>query len=121
MFYSFQTLVRNLEDFLLLLFPLTCSMCLIHSILTATLTNAAPKDSTGQMLGMNMAVHSAIRSFAPSIGGTTKVLISSLLFLSCNVLSMLLGFLIAHYGLAAIGGVGIVANILALAMIPWVV
>ena len=65
-----QTLVRNLEDFLLLLLPLTCSMCLIHSILTATLTNAAPKDSTGQMLGMNMAVHSAIRSFAPSIGGT---------------------------------------------------
>ena len=119
MLHSFQTLVRNLEDFLLLLLPLTCSMCLIHSILTATLTNAAPKDSTGQMLGMNMAVHSAIRSFAPSIGGTTNF--NSSLSVFQYVLSLCLGFLIAHYGLAAIGGVGIAANILALATIPWVV
>ena len=68
-FIHFQTMVRGLEDFLLLLLPLTCSMSLIHSILTSALTNAAPKGSTGQMLGMNMAVHSAIRSFAPSVGG----------------------------------------------------
>jgi len=95
--YFILTMVRGLEDFLLLLLPLTCSMSLIHSILTSALTNAAPKGSTGQMLGMNMAVHSAIRSFAPSVGG----------------------LLIAHYGLWAIGAVGIVANILALLLAPF--
>ena len=31
------------------------------------------------------------------------------------------GYLMAHYGLAAIGGVGIVANILALAMAPFTI
>ena len=93
----FQTLVRDLQDFLLLLLPLTCSMTLIHSVITASLTKSVPKTSTGQMLGLNMAVHSAIRSVAPTVGG----------------------YLIATYGLLSLGGVGVICNLCALMILPF--
>jgi len=95
--YFILTLVRDVQDFMMLLLPLTCSMCLIHSIVTASLTNAVPRNSTGQMLGLNMAVHSAIRSLAPSVGG----------------------YLIAMHGLTSLGAIGIAANLVVLAITPF--
>ena len=50
-----------MSDFLALLFPLTCSLCLINSIVTAAITKAVSRSDTGSVLGLNMAVHSAIR------------------------------------------------------------
>jgi hypothetical protein len=48
-------------DFILLLFPMTCSLCLVNSILTSALTKTVEKNDTGTLLGLNMAVHSVIR------------------------------------------------------------
>ena len=59
--FSFQTLIKEVSDFVALLFPLTCSLCLINSIVTAAITKAVPRSDTGSVLGLNMAVHSAIR------------------------------------------------------------
>ena len=61
MYLFFQTLIKEVLDFVLLLFPLTCSLCLINSIVTAAITKAVSRSDTGSVLGLNMAVHSAIR------------------------------------------------------------
>ena len=54
-------LINQATDFLALLFPLTCSLCLINSIVTASVTKVVSRFDTGSVLGLNMAIHSAIR------------------------------------------------------------
>ena len=56
-----QTLISDVFEFLVVLSPLTCSLCLVNSILTASVTKTVDKSESGAMLGLNMAVHSIIR------------------------------------------------------------
>ena len=81
--------------FLALLLPLVCALCLVNSILTASLTKAVDKSNTGTMLGLNMAVNSSIRSFAPTVGG----------------------LMMSNYGFASLGYLGVFCNIVALSFI----
>lgn len=94
-FSFFQTVINQVSDFLLLLFPLTCSLCLINSIITAAITKAVSRSDTGSVLGLNMAVHSAIRSFAPTFGGA----------------------LIQAYGMSSLGFLGVFCNLVVLALL----
>jgi len=57
----FQSQINQAWDFILLLFPMTCSLCLVNSILTSALTKTVSKNDTGTLLGLNMAVHSVVR------------------------------------------------------------
>ena len=54
--------MSDVFEFLVVMFPLTCSLCLVNSILTASVTKTVDKSESGAMLGLNMAVHSIIRS-----------------------------------------------------------
>ena len=101
---------------------MVCSLTLINSILQASLTQAVPQvglivslehenhcivyvqkvsftnpiqEHTGTMLGLNMAVNSTIRSFAPTIGG----------------------MMMAAYGFSSIGALGVVCNIVTLVIV----
>lgn len=93
--YFALTLIAQVSDFMLLLFPLTCSLCLVNSILTAAITKTVSRSDSGAILGLNMAVHSAIRSFAPTIGG----------------------FLMQTYGFVSLGTVGVVCNLVVMAVL----
>ena len=53
--------MSDVFEFLVVMFPLTCSLCLVNSILTASVTKTVDKSESGAMLGLNMAVHSIIR------------------------------------------------------------
>ena len=53
------------------------------------------QEHTGTMLGLNMAVNSTIRSFAPTIGG----------------------MMMAAYGFSSIGALGVVCNIITLIIV----
>ena len=53
------------------------------------------QEHTGTMLGLNMAVNSTIRSFAPTIGG----------------------MMMAAYGFSSIGALGVVCNIVTLVIV----
>ena len=59
--YYVLTLISEVFEFLVVLFPLTCSLCIVNSILTASVTKTVDKSESGAMLGLNMAVHSIIR------------------------------------------------------------
>merc|ERR1712029_232399 len=89
------SLLSTLTDFLLLQIPLVCSLSLINSILSSTVTKVVPPSSTGTMLGLNMAVNSVIRSFSPSIGA----------------------LMMSNYGYSSIGYLGVVCNSLVLIML----
>ena len=66
--FPLQTLISDVLEFLVVLFPLTCSLCLVNSILTASVTKTVDKSESGAMLGLNMAVHSIIRYKLSGIG-----------------------------------------------------
>jgi len=92
--YYLLSLLNSLQDFMLLQIPMVCSLTLINSILQSSLTKVVPASQTGTMLGLNMAVHSTIRTVAPTIGGA---MMSSLgypsighLGMGCNMLVLLL-------------------------------
>jgi len=93
--YYVLTLISEVFEFLVVLFPLTCSLCIVNSILTASVTKTVDKSESGAMLGLNMAVHSIIRSVAPTIGG----------------------YLMSNYGFESLGYVGVACNIVALSMV----
>lgn len=95
--YFVMTLIREVSDFVLLLFPLTCSLCLINSIVTAAITKAVSRSDTGSVLGLNMAVHSAIRSLAPTLGG----------------------HMVQTYGFFSIGMLGVVCNMISLSLLKF--
>jgi len=83
--YYLLSLLSSLQDFMLLQIPMVCSLSLINSILQSSLTKAVPQSQTGTMLGLNMAVHSTIRTVAPTIGG---VMMSNLGYPSIGYLGM---------------------------------
>jgi len=93
--YYVLTLISDVFEFLVVMLPLTCSLCLVNSILTASVTKTVDKSESGAMLGLNMAVHSIIRSVAPTIGG----------------------YLMSNYGFESLGYVGVACNIVALTMV----
>merc|ERR1719464_2660983 len=95
--YFVLTLISQVWDFLMLLFPLTCSLCLINAIVTAAITKAVSRSDTGTVLGLNMAVHSAIRSLAPTIGG----------------------HMVQTYGFFSIGMLGVVCNMISLSLLKF--
>merc|ERR1719273_1739321 len=95
--YFLMTLIKEVSDFVALLFPLTCSLCLINSIVTASITKAVPRSDTGSVLGLNMAVHSAIRSLAPTLGG----------------------HMVQTYGFFSLGMLGVACNLLVLALLKF--
>ena len=63
------TLIQDLQSFLAVLLPLVSCMCLINSIVTGAVTKTVAVSDTGAILGLNMLVHSGIRSVSPTIGG----------------------------------------------------
>jgi len=95
--YFVMTLIKEVSDFVALLFPLTCSLCLINSIVTAAITKAVPRTDTGSVLGLNMAVHSAIRSLAPTLGG----------------------HMVQTYGFFSLGMLGVVCNLVVLSLLKF--
>jgi len=95
MCFYLLSLLTTLNDFLLLQIPLVCSLSLINSILSSSMTKVVPTSSTGTMLGLNMAVNSVIRSFSPSIGA----------------------LMMSNYGYSSIGYLGVVCNSLVLIML----
>merc|ERR1712018_492230 len=97
MSYFIMTVIRQVSDFLALLFPLTCSLCLINSIVTAAITKTVSRSDTGSVLGLNMAVHSAIRSLAPTLGG----------------------HMVQTYGFASLGFLGVFCNLLVLVLLKF--
>ncbi|XP_040568658.1 solute carrier family 22 member 18 [Lepeophtheirus salmonis] len=94
-FYIF-TGINEIFDFILLLLPLTISLCLLNSILTTSITKTVSKNETGTALGMNMAIHSTIRTIAPTLGG----------------------YLIKYYGMASLGYTGVGLYLVSLLLIP---
>jgi len=93
--YYLLSLLSTLTDFLLLQIPLVCSLSLINSILQSKVTKVVPASSTGTMLGLNMAVHSVIRSVSPSVGA----------------------LIMSSYGYASIGYLGMVCNLVVLVLL----
>ena len=72
-------------------------MTLIHSLITGCLTKIVCPTLTGQILGLNMAVHSSIRAISPTIGG----------------------YLLSTYGLMSLGGVGIISTLITFTLLPF--
>lgn len=93
--YYCMSLLRELTDFLLLQIPFVCSLCLFNSIVSSSLTKAVDKDKTGTMLGLNMAVHSVIRTVSPTAGG----------------------WMLSAYGFPSIGLLGVGCNAMVLILI----
>merc|ERR1712013_23564 len=93
--YYLLSLLSSLQDFMLLQIPMVCSLSLINSILQSSLTKAVPSSQTGTMLGLNMAVHSTIRTIAPTVGGA----------------------MMANLGYPSIGHLGMFCNMLVLILL----
>ena len=93
--YYLLSLLSTITDFLLLQIPLVCSLSLINSILQSGVTKVVPASSTGTMLGLNMAVHSVIRSLSPSVGA----------------------IMMASYGYSSIGYLGMACNFVVLVLL----
>ena len=93
--YYLLSLLSTITDFLLLQIPLVCSLSIINSILQSGVTKVVPASSTGTMLGLNMAVHSVIRSVSPSVGA----------------------IMMASYGYSSIGYLGMVCNLVVLILL----
>jgi len=92
--YYLLSLLSSLQDFMLLQIPMVCSLSLINSILQSSLTKAVPSSQTGTMLGLNMAVHSTIRTIAPTVGGAMMASLGypsiGHLGMFCNMLVLIL-------------------------------
>merc|ERR1712117_287973 len=97
MCFYLLSLLTTLTDFLLLQIPLVCSLSLVNSILSSTVTKVVPSSSTGTMLGLNMAVNSVIRSVSPSVGA----------------------LMMSSYGYSSIGYLGVVCNTIVLLMLKF--
>ena len=94
---QYNTILWLVDVFLLLQIPLVCSLSLINSILQSRVTKIVPSSSTGTMLGLNMAVHSVIRSLSPSLGAV----------------------MMSAYGYNSIGQLGVICNVIVVLMIKY--
>eukprot|EP00095_Tigriopus_kingsejongensis_P007254 maker-scaffold286_size222086-snap-gene-0.18 protein:Tk07254 transcript:maker-scaffold286_size222086-snap-gene-0.18-mRNA-1 annotation:"solute carrier family 22 member 18" len=93
--YYALTLISTAYEFMMLLLPLVCALCLVNSILTAAITKTVDKTQTGTMLGLNMAVNSAIRSVAPTFGG----------------------YIMNNFGFQSLGLLGVACNVVVLGLL----
>jgi|EP01046_Picozoa_sp_COSAG06_P041123 predicted MFS family arabinose efflux permease len=59
-------------QFMGLLIPITAAFTLIRSISTAQFTKSVSKATTGTIIGIDMGIGSAVRIFAPLIGGAVQ-------------------------------------------------
>ena len=59
-------------QFMLLLIPITGAFSLVRSISTAQFTKSVTKSTTGTIIGIDMGIGSAVRIFAPLIGGAVQ-------------------------------------------------
>ncbi|XP_062918190.1 solute carrier family 22 member 18 [Mobula hypostoma] len=62
-------LMSNIFHFYLICIPMSLGMAGFYLTTDSILTKIVPPSDTGAMLGLNMSVHSLIRSIAPTIGG----------------------------------------------------
>eukprot|EP00091_Calanus_sinicus_P025182 TRINITY_DN9458_c0_g1_i1.p1 TRINITY_DN9458_c0_g1~~TRINITY_DN9458_c0_g1_i1.p1 ORF type:complete len:162 (+),score=51.61 TRINITY_DN9458_c0_g1_i1:294-779(+) len=92
--YYLLSLLSTLQDFMLLQIPMVCSLSLINSILQSSMITYAPPGQAGTMLGLNMAVHSTIRTVAPTVGGAMMANLGypsiGYLGMGCNMVVLLL-------------------------------
>ncbi len=106
LFSFLQTLVTDITGYAALLLPMTCALCLVSSVLTAAMTKVHSEDDdrggggaggkkSGTLLGLNMAVHSVIRTAAPTVGG----------------------HLVASYGFESVGYLGVACNLAVLVLL----
>ncbi|XP_059831552.1 solute carrier family 22 member 18 isoform X3 [Hypanus sabinus] len=62
-------LISNIFHFYLVCIPMSFGISGLYLTTNSILTKIVPPADTGAMLGLNMSVHSLIRSMAPTIGG----------------------------------------------------
>ncbi|XP_072448168.1 solute carrier family 22 member 18 [Chiloscyllium punctatum] len=62
-------LMTNIFQFCLICIPMSLGISAFYLITNSILTKIVPPTDTGAMLGLNMCVHSLIRSVSPTIGG----------------------------------------------------
>lgn len=62
-------LMSNIFHFCLICIPMSLGISAFYLTTNSILTKIVPPADTGAMLGMNMSVHSLIRSVSPTIGG----------------------------------------------------
>uniref|UniRef100_UPI00398E75E2 solute carrier family 22 member 18 n=1 Tax=Pristiophorus japonicus TaxID=55135 RepID=UPI00398E75E2 len=62
-------LMTNIFHFCLICIPMSLGISAFYLTTNSILTKIVPPADTGAMLGLNMCVHSLIRSVAPTIGG----------------------------------------------------
>ncbi len=110
--YAALVPVSGVWGFAAILLPLTCALCLVNSVLTAAITKLNNEDTSdekrsGTLLGLNMAVHSAVRAAAPTLGGAM-------------VTGSETGASGSLSGFASIGALGVGCHLAALAMLPGV-
>ncbi len=100
-----QTFSTDVSNFIAVIFPMTCGLCLVNSVITAAITKLNDEDvgaegdgekRSGTLLGLNMAVHSVIRTAAPMLGG----------------------HMVASYGFESIGYLGVACHLASLLLLP---
>ncbi|XP_059831551.1 solute carrier family 22 member 18 isoform X2 [Hypanus sabinus] len=64
-----MALISNIFHFYLVCIPMSFGISGLYLTTNSILTKIVPPADTGAMLGLNMSVHSLIRSMAPTIGG----------------------------------------------------
>ncbi|XP_074656261.1 solute carrier family 22 member 18-like [Tubulanus polymorphus] len=67
--YLALSFVTDVWQLCLVLAPLVFGMTLAVVVIGSSLTKSVPETDTGAILGMNMAVNSLVRTFAPTMGG----------------------------------------------------
>ena len=64
-----QMFADNLTFLVMLMPPMIAAGAVLNVITNSAITKVVPEGDTGTALGLNMASHSVIRTFAPTLGG----------------------------------------------------
>ncbi|XP_067902184.1 solute carrier family 22 member 18 isoform X2 [Heterodontus francisci] len=102
-------LMKNIFHFYLTCIPMSLGISAFYLTTNSILTKIVPPTDTGTMLGLNMCVHSLIRSVAPTIGG---FLYKSYGFSSFGYLQFLINLLVFLYLFVSNANTGNIASIL---------
>ncbi|XP_041053305.1 solute carrier family 22 member 18 isoform X2 [Carcharodon carcharias] len=87
-------LMTNIVQFCLVCIPMCLGISVFYLTTNSILTKIVPPTDTGAMLGLNMCVHSLIRSVSPTIGG---FLFESYGFSSFGYMQFLINLLVSLY------------------------
>ncbi|XP_038663461.1 solute carrier family 22 member 18 [Scyliorhinus canicula] len=87
-------LMTNVVQFCLTCIPMSLGISIFYLTTNSILTKIVPPTDTGAMLGLNMCVHSLIRSVSPTIGG---FLFESYGFSSFGYMQFLINLLVFLY------------------------